>query len=534
MNQALNRQSKVLSGILVFAILAVVVACSAMPAFADSSIVTDQGPLKGIVTSGIRKYLGIPFAAPPAGKLRWMPPQPPAHFNGLFQATHFGSVCPQTDNNNVLSGSEDCLFLNVYTPTTEPPAHGFPVMLYFYGSGFSDGAGSLYDPTPLVKKGDVIVVTFNYRLGVLGFLAHPALDGEGHSNANYAVMDQQFALGWLRRNIGAFGGDRNRITIFGQSAGAICVLSQLISPLAAGTFQRAIVQSEAFVGFQDYLEAILSLADAEALGTSFATTVGCSDQTAKCLRAVPVSVLIDTGIPQFPQTVIDGTVITQSWHSAIESGAFNRVPVMIGTNHDELRIFLAGNYDYVGTPLTDPNYPAEVSSFIGLPVDNPFIQYLVNVAYPLSNFPPPPGVMSAPLAASALETDLLLSCPGRNVDIALSRYVPTYAYEFNDENAPLNPPPPASFPLGAYHGAELQYLFNESATFAPGQQQLSDTMIGYWTQFAKTGDPNFAGAPLWSPYSGATDQFQSLVPPTPIVETTFDSDHQCSALWNTF
>jgi len=517
--------------------LAAIVACLATSAFADSPIVTEQGPLRGIVTAGIREYLGIPYAASPAGKLRWMPPQSPARFNGVFQAAHFGSACPQRDQNNVLIGSEDCLFLNVYTPNTEPPAHGFPVMLYFYGSGFSDGAGSLYDPTPMVKKGGVIVVTINYRLGVLGFLAHPALDAEGHLNANYAVMDQQSALTWLRKNIGAFGGDKNRITLFGQSAGAICVLSQLISPLVAGMFQRAIVQSEVFVGFQDYLSAILSLADAEAFGTGFATTVGCTDQTAKCLRAVPVSVLVDTGVPYFPQTVVDGAVITQSWQSAIESGVFNRVPVIIGTNHDELRIFLAGSYDYVGNPLTDPNYPSEVSSFIGLPVDNPFIQYLVNVAYPLSNFPPPPGVMSAPLAASALETDLLVSCPGRNVDIALSRYVPTYAYEFNDENAPLIPHnPPASFPLGAYHGAELQYLFSFTSNppLTADQQQLSDKMIGYWTHFAKTGDPNSSGSPTWSPYSAVTDQIQSLVPPTPIVESTFDSNHQCSALWNTF
>jgi para-nitrobenzyl esterase len=387
----------------------------------------------------------------------------------------------------------------------------------------------------MVKKGGVIVVTINYRLGVLGFLAHPALDAEGHNNANYAVMDQQSALTWLRKNIGAFGGDKNRITLFGQSAGAICVLSQLISPLVAGTFQRAIVQSEVFVGFQDYLEAILSLPDAEVAGTGFATTVGCSDQTAKCLRAVPLSTLIDVGVPYFPQTVIDGTVIRQSWHSAIGSGAFNRVPVMIGTNHDELRVFLAENYDYAGAPLTAANYPVEIASFLSLPVDHPFVDFLVNVAYPLGNYPPPS--MSPSLAAGALETDILVACPGRNVDIALSQYVPTYAYEFNDRNAPLYPPlVPASFPLGAYHGADTQYLFalQSNPPFTSDQQHLSDTMIGYWTHFAKTGDPNSAGLPTWSAYDSTTDRMQSLVPPTPVVESTFDFDHGCSALWNTF
>jgi para-nitrobenzyl esterase len=200
-------------------------------------------------------------------------------------------------------------------------------------------------------------------------------------------------------------------------------------------------------------------------------------------------------------------------------------------------LFLAFQYDYARNPLTDSNYVAAVAAFFGLPENDPFVQFLVNVAYPLSNYPPPAGVMSAPLALGALTTDFVFACPTLNADRLLSKSVSTYAYEFNDENAPLDfGLQPASFPLGAYHGSEIQYLEPPASPgqFTNAQQQLSDRMVGYWTKFAKTGNPNSAGAPLWSPFSATTNQFQSLAPPTPMVESNFDSSHQCSSLWNTF
>src|SRR6266851_5213905 len=220
---------------------AICVVATGLPraAIAARAIVIDQGPLKGISTPGENQYLGIPYAAAPVGNLRWLPPQPPARFKALFQATQFSNVCTQLlFGLGPLSGSEDCLYLNVYVPDTDSPAHGFPVMVWIHGGGLTWGAGSQYDPTPLVEKGDVIVVTINYRLGYLGFFAHPALDTEGDLAGNYGLLDQQFALKWVRRNIGAFGGDRNRVTIFGESAGGLSVYSQLASPTAAGLFQR--------------------------------------------------------------------------------------------------------------------------------------------------------------------------------------------------------------------------------------------------------------------------------------------------------
>jgi len=502
--------------------------------------VTQNGPVKGIAAPGIDEFLGIPYAAPPVGNLRWRPPQPHASWQGVLDATHLGNFCIEQDGAGGTSGSEDCLFLNVYRPSQNEDSqgdnengNGLPVMVWIHGDGRD---GGFNDPTALVKKG-VVVVTINYRFHVLGFFAHPALDAEGHLKANYGLMDQQFALKWAQRNIGAFGGDPKRVTIFGESGGGISVYSNLASPTAKSLFQRAISESGAGAQFQDYFNTtIIPLATAEAAGTAFATSVGC--QTATCLRALSASTLIlaDSN-PLEVAPVVDGQVLTQTPASAFASGQFNRVPVISGSNHDEFRLFLAFQYDYSGNPLTDPNYLAAVAAFFGLPQNNGFVQFLVNIAYPLSNYPPPAGVMSAPLALGALTTDFVFACPTLNANRLLSRYVSTYAYEFNDENAPLDfGLQPASFPLGAYHGAEIQYLEPPApaGTFTPAQQQLSNTMIGYWTQFAKTANPNSAGAPLWSSFSAMTNEFQSLVPPMPVVESNFDSSHQCSSLWNTF
>ncbi len=198
---------------------------------------------------------------------------------------------------------------------------------------------------------------------------------------------------------------------------------------------------------------------------------------------------------------------------------------------------MAGEYDFGVGPLTDDEYPAAVSAlFFGQPES--FIQSLINTEYPLSDYPPPPGVVSAPLALGALGTDVIFACTARNADLLLSQYVPTYAYEFNDENAPpaQSSVPGLTFPLGAYHTAEFPYLFNFPLdVLSPAQIELSDTMIGYWTQFAKTGNPNSAGATRWSKYN-AGGSLESLVPPTPMPESdaSFDKDHKCSGFWNTF
>ncbi|HTP64812.1 MAG TPA: carboxylesterase family protein, partial [Geobacteraceae bacterium] len=287
--------------------------------------------------------------------------------------------------------------------------------------------------------------------------------------------------------------------------------------------------------FMDFEQHFYTLPAAEAIVAAFYGDFGCSSQTSECLRSLPDSVFIH-GQPGMLYPVLDGNVLVQPPGPAIAGGQFNRVPVITGTNHDECRFNIVLQYDYLGNPLKDTDYQAAVAANSSLSVDDPLVQFLMYVLYPLSNYPPPPGVQSAPLALGALMTDAGQACPGRNAARFLSQYVPTYMYEFNDENAPLiGGLIPASLPLGAYHSAEIQYLFNQQGipAFTADQQQLSDAMIAYWTRFAAKGNPNGPDTPVWLPYNAQTDQVQSLVPPTPTVKYNFDADHKCTSFWNT-
>lgn len=497
---------------------------------------TQSGVVVGLRKGPMNEFLGIPYAAPPVGALRWTPPTPYGFFQGyLYQATQFGSECTQAGG-----GSEDCLFLNVYTPSSDSSyggPHGLPVMVWIHGGGLINGSGSGYDPVWLVQQG-VIVVTLNYRLGYLGFFAQSAIDAEGHLSGNYGLMDQQFALKWVRKNIAGFGGNPGKVTIFGESAGGQSVYAQLASPLAAGLFRRAIAESGSYAEFQDYFDFIVPLAQAETTGTAkvpsgaaIADSVGCSNQEASCLRAVPAATMVaQEPFPVYP--FVDGTLLTQTIGAAFASGQFNRVPAISGTNHDEWRLFVALDYDFVGNPiLTSAEYDTAVSALWGTTIGSAVLSL-----YPYASYP------SGGVALGASGTDGIFSCPARNADQLLSQFVPTYVYEFNDENAP----PPQSFfgglltfPLGAYHTSEVQYLFKGADIFgnvslSPQQHRLSAAMVRYWTQFAKTGNPNSPGEPGWAPYSATLDLFQSFIPPTPVVESNFNAAHLCSAFWNTF
>jgi para-nitrobenzyl esterase len=518
------------------------VATSATTLPLEPIALTESGIVTGGEANGVNTFLGIPYAAAPVETLRWRPPEPYGFFHGLvLHADQFGSECTQPGG-----GSEDCLFLNVYSPQ---PSHGhpfqgpLPVMVWIHGGGLVTGGADQYDPTRLAQQG-VIVVTINYRLGYLGFMAQTALDSEKHEAGNYGLMDQQFALRWVQRNIEGFGGDPNRVTIFGESAGGQSVIAHLVSPTAAHLFRGAISESGAYVEFQDYYNFIVPLASAETAGSAgvpagnaVAASLGCTSQTSACLRAIPAATLAAIE-PGTVYPFVDGTLLTQTPAAALASGQFNQVPIISGTNHDEWRYQVALEYDLGVGPLTDAEYLGAVAQLEGLPEDNSFVQLLVNTVYPLSAYLPPPGVMSAPLALGALGTDAIFTCPARNADLLLAQHVPTYVYEFNEEEQPVPPVlPSVSFPLGACHTSELPYLFgaHPEGHLSSQQLELSDTMIEYWTQFAKTLNPNSPAAPKWTKYS-AGGSLESLVSPIPATESDagFDGDHKCSGFWDTF
>ncbi len=522
----------------VFTLISVANASADNSSHRRSIAFTESGLVIGSTTGGVSQFLGIPYAAPPVGALRWRPPKRYGFFPGFaLQATQFGSACTQPGG----IGSENCLFLNVFRSEAEwgeGERRGLPVMVWIHGGGLIDGSSTAYNPGLLVKKG-VIVVTINYRLGYLGFFAQSAIDAEGHLNGNYGLMDQQFALKWVRKNIAGFGGDPDRVTIFGESAGGQSVYAQLASPLASGMFRGAIAESGSYAEFQNYFSNVVTLAQGETTGSqsvpsgaAIADSVGCTSQTASCLRAVPASTMIaQEPFPLYP--FVDGRLLTQTISAAFASGEFNQVPVISGTNHDEYRLFVATGFDLVGKPiLTSAEYDTATTALWGPALGPPVL-----ASYPFASYP------FGGEALGASGTDGVFSCPARNADQSLSKFVPTYTYEFNDENAP---PAQAlfggllTFPLGAYHSAELPYLFpgidvfGLPVTLSSQQMQLSDAMVSYWTKFAKTGDPNSFEEPFWSPYSASSDEFQSLIPPTPVVESNFNTGHRCSAFWDTF
>ena len=488
-------------------------------------VLTDRGLVRGVETADVRAFRGIPYAAPPTGGARWQPPGPVARWEGVRDASAFAPHCAQPASPfGTASVSEDCLYLNVYTPKDgflhRDLLRGHPVMVWMHGGALLVGESDGYDPTRLVDAGDVIVVTINYRLGALGFMAHSALTAESpdHVSGNYGLLDQQAALRWVQRNIARFGGDPHRVTIFGESAGGSSVTAHLASPLAAGLFQRAIVESGA------YLLAPSTLAVGEERGQALADRAGCPDQTAACLRALPVPTLLaNQGPSPSAQPVIDGLVLTQAPRTAFESGQFNQVPVLEGSNHDEWRLFVALNIELVAGPVTPEGYPAAIAATLGIPeaATAPFA-----AEYPLEDHASPGE------ALAALGTDGVFACNARRAELLLSAHVPTYAFEFNDEDAPQRFLPPVSFPYGAYHAAEVQYLFDSpsrvpSEPLDQDQQQLAAAMVDYWTTFARTGQPNRPGRRFWPRFRADSERVLSLDTPARAVETDFAADHHC-------
>jgi para-nitrobenzyl esterase len=483
-------------------------------AHAAPIVTVEDGAVRGAVVPGGYAFRGLPYAAAPTDHLRWRAPRAPAGWHGVRDATKLAPSCPQSKTPfTPPPTAEDCLYLNVSTPALRGGAR--PVLVWLHGGGLTLGSGGEYDATKLAAEGPV-VVTVNYRLGALGFLAHPALASPpGGPSGNYGLMDQQAALRWVRRNIRGFGGDPGKVTIAGQSAGGLSVLAHLVSRRSRGLFQRAIVQSGAFALHQR------SLATAEASGEAFAADVGCADQSAACLRRVPVGELVG----KFPggaaiPGVVDGAVLGESIGRALAGGRFARVPVLNGVAHDEERLVLptgasvtGGTFVPLPEPVTAESYRRVIASVLG---ETTARAATIAAEYPVDAYATPE------VAFSTLDSDANLACPALEVDRWTSKRVPTFAYQFDDDAAPARFGPPLTPPAEATHQSELQYLFDLPNAFAgtltPEQETLAARMRAAWASFA-------AGKAPWASFGAG--RVLSLRTPRPRLETDFAARHHC-------
>lgn len=324
----------------------------------DPIVPTDKGRVRGYFSeAGVATFLGIPYAKPPVGNLRWRPPEAPSPWSNTLETKQFSPICAQITTLTVFAGpinyNEDCLYLNVFTPNTKPNRK-LPVLVWIHGGGNFDGEANDYDPTKLVIQGNLVVVTFNYRLGLLGWLAHPALDSEGHQFGNYGLLDQQAVLRWVKSNVASFGGDPDNVTLGGQSAGSYDTSANMVSPLAKGLFHHAILQSL----FGDSKP----LASAREIGKQFATAAGCdsgaSVEVANCLRNLPARTIMniqgtpqDSGALTIINNISDGTIIpSEGVLAKIKNGEFSRVPVLSGMTHDEFNFGFVAVAEYWSKP----------------------------------------------------------------------------------------------------------------------------------------------------------------------------------------
>ncbi len=486
-----------------FALLVLAMGCRKLPPEVAASpsltlATTRQGLVEGRGEAAYVAFRGIPYAAPPVGERRFAPPEPPPPRRTILEAHRFRDPCVQRGGLlGVGPGSEDCLYLNVFRPRAPTRA---PVMVWLHGGAFEFGSADRYDPAALVAEHDVVVVTMNYRLGILGFLAHPALADADGDAGDYGLMDQQAALRWVRENIAAFGGDPEQITIFGESAGGLSVLSHLVSPPAAGLFDRAIVQSGA------YALDTPTMADNAEQDQALARALGCVD--AACLREVPPRRIrrAQRKVDAFFVPTLRSDLLPRSLGEAIAGGAFARVPVLMGTNLDEWRLFVALDA-FLSLRPRPRAYPREVERVLDVADLPTTLAPTVTEAYPMADHGR--GRDGVSRALGALGTDVVFACPSLELAQGLAAHVDTFVYEFADRDAPNLLPLGVGFDLGAAHAFELAYVFGDRSRRARRMSApslaLADAMTTWWATFARTGDPNpgVGGLPTWPVAGGA-------------------------------
>jgi para-nitrobenzyl esterase len=470
---------------------------------------TAEGPVRGFKKDGVYTFLGIPYAAPPVGNLRWRPPAPVKKWRDALDATKMGSSCPQVTTLGPFAGptsvTEDCLFLNVYTTGKDGPKK--PVVVWIHGGGNIDGEAAAYDGAKLATGGpsgaETVTVILNYRLGLFGFLSHPALNAEGHLWGNYGILDIQAVLKWVQRNAANFGGDPNRVLLGGQSAGASDTGANVISPLAAGLFNRALFQSSPTSSYP-------TAATALTRGTTFAynTTTpqqsancpGSGSSAATCLRNLsPERILQLQGTPNsngayITGPFVDGTIIPITPEQAWTTGNYNKMPTMGGATRDE------GNF---GISITEYfSGPPQVPMTLQQYNDRINAQYGANAAAVLAQYPPGSDPQ---FTFNRVATDPG-KCRGLHVLGLWSTKIPTYAYDFTYRDAPYYFPWMPGFKALAYHTVDIQFIFpkwrgghlgvnldqnsGQPRELQGAERTLSDRLVAAWTKFAATGNPN--------------------------------------------
>jgi para-nitrobenzyl esterase len=536
------------------------------PSGAPDIAATANGEVKAIDRLGMRSYFAIPYAAAPVGDLRWAAPAPAPKWSARLEKTASAAPCLQTSNSpfRLPGDSEDCLYLDVHAPTGQGP---FPVMVNLHGGNFVTGGTVQYaDPSPMVSKG-VIVVNVAYRLGAMGFLAHPALVQDGAAG-NYGIMDQQAALKWVQENIGHFAGDKANVTLFGESAGGFSVMAHLASAGSKGLFAKAIVQSGNYGNDRQLTAAQMAGVSATVVDNAIKAAkaagiagVGCEAGavTAACLRSLPDAVVrnqlanaIYAALPN-PVPSVDGKVLTKTVKASFAAGENNKVPLIDGSNQDEYALYVAigeaGRRAAASPPNVDPAntsfampaaaYAPTISALTAGSGANP--TDLVTRWYPLASYGADPALQPS-LAESALATDLGFSCPAlRTVQRVAAQNTPVWMYEFRDQTAipavgMANGKYYLSFPQGAAHSYDLQYLYKLQDLGNEERRQLQAAMSRYWTNFAHTGDPNKGGdVPAnWPAFTGADKVLGLDVASGGGVKLlgTFEADHKCAAPWS--
>jgi para-nitrobenzyl esterase len=490
-----------------------------------------------------------------------MPPQPVAKWNEPRDATHFGNNCAQVTTLGVFAGpasvDEDCLYLNVFTTKlgtgTTPASGGLPVIVWIHGGANVDGTSADYDGGKLATGGSAgvptVVVTINYRLGLFGFLAHPALNAENHPFGNYGIMDVQAALRWVQRNAAAFGGDPTRVTLGGQSAGATDTGANVIAPSSAGLFHRAIFQSSP-------LNAMPPLSLGLTRGSDFGKAAGCGAgadaATAECLRALSPSRILQlqgtagANGPYVTGPMVDGSIVPISPNTAWTTGKFSHMPIMAGNVQDEATFGIGITEYFSGptqAPINETQYVANITAtysgpeYAGGPNYPKGTAEAVLKQYPAGKDP----AMSLDLAGTHVG-----ACRNRHIDALWSKWsdVPVYAYEFNDRNAPYYFPTMPGFTPLAAHTIDIQFLFplwhggilgvpgaSQSPALTKDEQRLSDQLVAAWTNFAKSGKPNESGNALWPRFvnqEGVPEYLSQNVPTlSTFTNEQFGANHNC-------